>query len=793
MSVNLNVSAMKYKDPSTGEYKNVVGALGDSYAEDMIAPKYEDLTFPVTEGQLCIHNNSLYKSKQDISASESWTEAHWEATTIDEGFREANEGITDLKSHLDIEDDKVNAVDKEVTNTITKINTVPCNQNVSVSRDDSWRPIDIPNGSKYQLLISSDAVASTARISYYLSTDNGTTWDSPLSLVNGQISDVLTSSKNYNAMALYAADTIVISTGKIITKVIVGDKSNSLQNQINNLKAIVDANDSKCDIDSKWLFDIYKSETNNLLDVSTFIDGYYIARNTPYIAKANGARMSRFVYVENLQGQSITVSGNTEIMEILFLSDAKLDNTANLSEYNLNSSSRTITVPSNSKYALVSFRTPSNDNTIIHDYSNMKVSKGSEVTSDVFVAKYIGNPLLNSIYIPDAVNDYETVKAISEFAPISVGAPSGITFDRQYERANFVFFSDSHIDMPSNGASYSQENVNNTIKFINTSNVPFDAVIHTGDVITKAGVRTQAEWIGFMQPFFDQLKSSNKPVVFSIGNHDTNDWSNTPANAMDDTSWGTAWLDWAETNMGIIRQTKQNGHKSTWHYKDIEDKKIRIISLDVQNTDKTVTDGSGHVLYYGSVAWYISQEQMNWVIGTALNFNDKDDKGWGVIVALHQIMNKNDSYYATSVSPEYESAIPKLIQVLKAFNTQGTYSSTYTFPTDSFYDLDINADFSRYANETNKPFVICMLTGHEHFDRVKTVEGINMLWVTNGSCTSEYSDSRLARIAKTPTQNAFNLISVDTEERKLRVIRFGAGNNCFGEKPYMFMPDGISF
>jgi len=101
MSVNLNVSAMKYKDPSTGEYKNVVGALGDSYAEDMIAPKYEDLTFPVTEGQLCIYNNSLYKAKQDISTSESWTEAHWETTTIDEGFREANEGLTDLKSQIE--------------------------------------------------------------------------------------------------------------------------------------------------------------------------------------------------------------------------------------------------------------------------------------------------------------------------------------------------------------------------------------------------------------------------------------------------------------------------------------------------------------------------------------------------------------------------------------------------------------------------------------------------------------------------------------------------------------------
>lgn len=728
-----------------------------------------------------------------------------------------------------------------------------------------------------------------------------------------------------------------------------------LGEDISVLKSAISAN---VQVDSPWIYDIYGSSSDNILDSEHYVNGYKISPTPPYIVREDGCAISRFIYVQDLQGQQITATYTKSGAAFLFLSDATLDNTANIIEYNLTNSSRTLTVPAIAKYALVSARFKSSSRT--YDYlSGMKISRTASATTDEFSPVYIGNkyvPNINKViqeqniivgsstknildtskyvvgyrgtdvspyfktdkpsavmsypiyvkgkgtvtirsknissslrfvvftstnimladyvvgtnYMPvnatgdyidktigipstavymyytlnagssgddwsydtiaygtdgtndaydgsvldgvvipstgkvlttasgssvsDSTKEFEKSDTLKKFVPLTVGGSNSQIIGSRYSRANFLFFSDSHVDLPRDAYVYSIENVEDAISIANGAHFDLDAVIHAGDVVTGSGVATQANWINSMKPFFDNLKKSEKPAIFAIGNHDTNDWGNTPANAMDDTAWGTAWLDYAEETYGIVRQTKQNGHKSTWHYLDIPSKKIRIISVDVQDTDKSVTDGNGKVLYSGQKAWYVSNEQMNWIAGTALNFDNKDEKDWGVIMVMHQSMSYLNTWYATSaVSPAYESSIQKLLMLCKAFNTQGAYTENYTFATDSFYNLSVNADFTRYASETNKPYMICWLCGHEHVDKEATVEGINIIWTLNGSATSDSGDARVARIPKTSTQNAFNLISVDTTERKIRVVRYGAGKNCFGVEPYTFMETGLSF
>ena len=51
-------------------------------SENLIAPGYSDLTFPVTAGQHCTHLGKYYYANQDIASSESWTAAHWTETTV---------------------------------------------------------------------------------------------------------------------------------------------------------------------------------------------------------------------------------------------------------------------------------------------------------------------------------------------------------------------------------------------------------------------------------------------------------------------------------------------------------------------------------------------------------------------------------------------------------------------------------------------------------------------------------------------------------------------------------------
>ena len=49
---------------------------------DNIARAYSDLIFPVVPGQYCLHEDQIYMANQVISASETWTEAHWTAVYL---------------------------------------------------------------------------------------------------------------------------------------------------------------------------------------------------------------------------------------------------------------------------------------------------------------------------------------------------------------------------------------------------------------------------------------------------------------------------------------------------------------------------------------------------------------------------------------------------------------------------------------------------------------------------------------------------------------------------------------
>ena len=55
-----------------------------TYAEftGVIAPDYDDLVFPVSNGDHCIRNGVYYTAKQNINESEEWNSEHWDAGTV---------------------------------------------------------------------------------------------------------------------------------------------------------------------------------------------------------------------------------------------------------------------------------------------------------------------------------------------------------------------------------------------------------------------------------------------------------------------------------------------------------------------------------------------------------------------------------------------------------------------------------------------------------------------------------------------------------------------------------------
>ena len=360
--------------------------------------------------------------------------------------------------------------------------------------------------------------------------------------------------------------------------------------------------------------------------------------------------------------------------------------------------------------------------------------------------------------------------------------------DNVYDRLNIAFMTDSHLDLGNVQAS--EQNVSDAIDFLNNVRVSIAAVIEGGDLITKV-YNNKNEHISALNLFFEMGWKSKAPLLYTKGNHDLNTINVTPEKALTDEDWDSVWYNRAETEYGIVRNLKKNGQKSGYYYYDLEDWKVRIVSVDCFDVDWEKMDDEGNILYWGGTSYYIADEQFNWIANCALDFDDKREKDWGVIVFTHFYQPAYRD--GTSIKPVFESVYRKFNDMLIAFNNQASFSKEYIFPANSFYNLNVKADWSRYAGLTQKPYLICVLSGHIHTDDYFNWDGVQHIITANQFCGETASDIRLSRVAGTSTQNLFDIINIDLKQRKIRVIRYGAGVNCYGEGGDRFVPDGLNF
>lgn len=392
-----------------------------------------------------------------------------------------------------------------------------------------------------------------------------------------------------------------------------------------------------------------------------------------------------------------------------------------------------------------------------------------------------------------AVKAYEKICEMTtadfyrRFLPYCVGSPDTeptyqLHCGDQYQRVNLVCFADSHIAGTQGAACL--DNVEKTIRFANKAPIPFDAVIHAGDIITPHGLVEKKTALAHAKQFFTCAKKCKLPFIFVKGNHDLNDWGNLPENAFTDKDWSDLFLDFAQQQYQIKRQSKANGEQSTWHYYDIHEKKIRIVAVDILDIDHSVVNEQGRCKHHGGNSWYISNEQMQWIVDEAFNLDDKQEKDWGIVLTLH-MYPKDSAFHA--------NAADVLLEICAALNNQQAYVHKYKHEENSFFDLDIRADFTRYAKEEKKPVVICWLLGHDHERKYRIRKGIPIIYIIHGACTSISSDPRVARIPGTCTQNAFDVVNIDTKHRKIRVFAYGATTTCYGESGDRFLPDGLSY
>ena len=547
----------------------------------------------------------------------------------------------------------------------------------------------------------------------------------------------------------------------------------------------------------------YLSETNNILVPGSRTD-IRITDDYPYFVSPSAYSVTSSIFI--VKGlKRIIVSRNTAMTfqygspYLAFLTQPKLLATNVISIVNTERTQE-IVVPDNAKYAIMMLNTSMDRETA--PWNETKVSMGTTATTDEYIqgdlckifGQWITEYKQEIIEGDEEIFKIEKTETDKRAIPYSIGTPGGdvASFDNSYQRFNMLLFTDNHIDTDVNA---SLANVADVVKYLNTSKMPIDSVINCGDFITPFGQSKQTA-ITRATKYFDAINKSSIPIMQAIGNHDANDWTNPPQNALIDSDWSDLYYSYMSEKVSSVHDTGISTYKTPYYYKDFENKKVRVICLNAEDIPHEVglVDGRGYCLYYGGNAWYIRQQQFDWFVNSALDFSGKEHKDWGVVVFMHQDYRYGVSQLGGSqiISPN-DGALKKVFLTLKALNTQTNYSNEFVCQNDNRFNLNIDANFSEYTGVSEKPYVIGVFVGHEHVDKNEVYEGINLIYTANGSATMTSSDARVARVIGTPTQNLFDVFSIDTRHRKIYATRFGAGLNCYGVGGDRFKPNGLSF
>lgn len=295
-----------------------------------------------------------------------------------------------------------------------------------------------------------------------------------------------------------------------------------------------------------------------------------------------------------------------------------------------------------------------------------------------------------------------------------------------------------------------------------------DAVLHSGDAVAWNNTSK-------MTYIDDVAKDSSIVVLPCIGNHEA--MSATAQDLYDNMSY-------LMTKNNVIIDS--NTDVPTYYYKDITDKKIRIIVLN-----QFFADGR-----------HYTQDELNFFVNALLTTQNE----YGVIVMAHSPEgrptrdNNHSAFYRDVTVGEgfvYLVDYAKPIQeIVDAFISRVTLTKSYTQKYGNEAEtLTVNADFTNIDSSVE---FIAHITGHEHEDCIgynaETTNKQLMLNITcgvgiMGGSVELSNDSDLGRDGKGQSQDAFNIYAIDRVNGTVRIARVGANiNNQMKERKYMIIP-----
>lgn len=181
-----------------------------------------------------------------------------------------------------------------------------------------------------------------------------------------------------------------------------------------------------------------------------------------------------------------------------------------------------------------------------------------------------------------------------------------------------------------------------------------------------------------------------------------------------------------------------------YYYIDIPSQNTRIFMLNSMdgNPEAENTDSWG-------TQYTISQAQADWLVEKA-----KEKSGWKFIFVCHVPCDSNlDGYHPNE---EYFHKVAAAINGKQqlAFHAQ---------------NINEDADFTDTTNE-----VVTILAGHNHADQSSAKDGVLSITTTSDA---RYGDGGWERPQKTYSSQAFDIVSINYDDKMIRTTRIGGGQD----------------
>ena len=296
-----------------------------------------------------------------------------------------------------------------------------------------------------------------------------------------------------------------------------------------------------------------------------------------------------------------------------------------------------------------------------------------------------------------------------------------------------------------------RSNLVRLLKFVNNYSEYVDDIISTGDTLLQMWEDDYSFW-----------DSSNAgKVLQTIGNHDV--WTHQNDPNLVDGLYSGSWYLVKQKNTydrfiapyvsewGVTQPQDASSGGKCYYYKDYTYTNgsttttvLRLIVLDCM-----------HIQRYADLDGETSK-QITWFESV---LDDARQNSIPVVAAYHWLVGSvtrisECTFNSYDTAPEGSN--PKLVEKVEGFIANG-------------------GEF------------VCWLTGHQHFDITGLVGNTNQiqLSVDTAASSGRYSDSN--RVVGNKTQDSFNIITFDTREKLIKVVRVGNTSNRYMQSKLVFV------